>query len=94
MSTLLSDEEVAAALADLRGWCGDSSGIQRTVTASSFLDGIRLVDAVAEAAEAADHHPDIDIRWVTVTFRLSSHSVGGVTALDLAMAKKINDLVG
>ncbi len=93
MPTVLSDEEIAAALVDLRDWHGDSSGIQRAVTAPSFLDGIRLVDAVARAAEAADHHPDIDIRWRTVTFRLTSHSVGGVTAMDLAMAKKINDIV-
>jgi 4a-hydroxytetrahydrobiopterin dehydratase len=48
---------------------------------------------VAEAAERADHHPDIDIRWRTLTFRLSTHSEGGLTANDLAMAGVIDDLV-
>jgi 4a-hydroxytetrahydrobiopterin dehydratase len=51
-----------------------------------FIRGIRFVDAVAEAAEAADHHPDIDIRWTTVTIRLVTHSEGGITEMDLALA--------
>lgn len=93
MATLLSDDEVASALTDLPGWTGDSGGIHRVVRAPSFLDGIRLVDAVAAAADAADHHPDIDIRWRTVTFRLTSHSAGGVTVMDLAMARKINEIM-
>jgi 4a-hydroxytetrahydrobiopterin dehydratase len=89
---LISAAELAAALADLPDWSGDPNGIERAVTAPSFLAGIRLVDAVAEAAEAADHHPDIDIRWRTVTFRLSTHSAGGVTGKDLALARRIDEL--
>jgi len=91
MATLSSDE-VTTALAHLSGWAGDQTGIERAVTADSFLAGIRLVDAVAEAAERADHHPDIDIRWRTVTFRLSTHSEGGVTAKDIDLARQINAL--
>jgi 4a-hydroxytetrahydrobiopterin dehydratase len=94
MAALLSSDDVATELAHLAGWSGDTSGIQREVTAPSFLDGIRLVDAVAQAAEDADHHPDIDIRWRTVTFRLSTHSAGGVTDKDVTLARKINDLAG
>ncbi len=92
MATVLSAEQLAAALAELPGWSGDPSGIARSVTAPTFLDGIRLVDAVAAAAEAADHHPDIDIRWRTVTFQLSTHSAGGVTEADLSLARTINSL--
>ena len=58
----------------------------------TFLDGIRLVDAVAEVAEELDHHPDIDIRWTSVTFVLSTHSAGGVTERDLTLAGRINEL--
>jgi 4a-hydroxytetrahydrobiopterin dehydratase len=94
MATVLSAEQLAAALAELPGWSGDPTGITRTVEAPSFLDGIRLVDAVAQAAEAADHHPDIDIRWRTVVFRLATHSAGGVTEADLSLARSINSLTG
>ena len=92
MPTLLSADEVAKALAGLPDWSGDTGQLTRSVEASSFMAGIRLVDAVAEAAERADHHPDIDIRWRTVTFVLSTHSKGGVTELDLALAREIDRL--
>lgn len=92
MAVLLTAEEVSAALAGLPGWSGGTDGIFRTVEAASFPAAIALVDRVAEAAEAADHHPDIDIRWRTVTFTLSTHYKGGVTARDTAMAAKINEI--
>lgn len=88
----LTAEEVASALTGLPDWSGGTDGISRTVQASSFLAGIDLVDRVADAAEEADHHPDIDIRWRTLTFRLVTHSAGGVTEKDVALAKRINAL--
>jgi len=60
--------------------------------APSFLDGIELVGVVARAAEAANHHPDIDIRWRTVTFTLSTHSADGLTQSDLDLARGIDGL--
>jgi 4a-hydroxytetrahydrobiopterin dehydratase len=93
MTRVLSADELSTALADLPEWSGDTEAIARTVVAPTFIAGIRLVDAVAAAAEAADHHPDIDIRWRTVTFRLSTHSAGGVTDNDLSLAREINELV-
>jgi 4a-hydroxytetrahydrobiopterin dehydratase len=92
MATLLTAEEVSAALGGLPGWSGGTDGIARTIETASFPAAIALVNAVAGAAEAADHHPDIDVRWRTVTFALSTHSEGGVTSKDIAMAAKINDL--
>ncbi|HEY2672480.1 MAG TPA: 4a-hydroxytetrahydrobiopterin dehydratase [Rugosimonospora sp.] len=92
MATVLSAEQLSTALAGLPGWAGDTNEISRTITASGFLGGISLVTAVADAAETMNHHPDIDIRWRDVTFRLSTHSDGGVTELDLALAARINEL--
>ena len=90
MAEVLSDAEVRAALTGLSAWSGNSTGIRRSVEAADFVTGIRIVDAVAEAAEAADHHPDIDIRWRTLTFALSTHSAGGVTGKDLDLARRID----
>jgi 4a-hydroxytetrahydrobiopterin dehydratase len=94
---VLPDEEVDRALAgDLSGWSrtGDSGdSITRTVKAPSFLDGISLVQRVAEAAESMNHHPDIDIRYTSLTFTLSTHSEGGVTSKDLDLAGRIDSLL-
>ncbi|MGH3715804.1 MAG: 4a-hydroxytetrahydrobiopterin dehydratase [Micromonosporaceae bacterium] len=92
MTTLLTADELAKALPGVPGWSGDTDEISRTVKAPDFITGIRLVDAVADAAEAADHHPDIDIRWTKVTFRLATHALGGVTQRDLDLAQQINTL--
>jgi 4a-hydroxytetrahydrobiopterin dehydratase len=93
MANTLSDDEVTAALAELPEWSGDHTGIRRTVKAESFPAGIALVDEVARAAEAADHHPDIDIRWRDVTFALVTHSAGGVTRRDLEMARTVDSII-
>ena len=91
---LLDQQEIDQALAgDRKEWSREGDSLVREVKAPSFLEGIDLVRRVAEAAERADHHPDIDIRWRTVTFRLSTHSEGGLTEKDLAMAGVIDDLV-
>ena len=89
----MDDNEITAALQELLHWRRDGDSITRTVDAPSFLEGIDLVAAVARAAEAADHHPDIDVRWRTVTFTLSTHSEGGLTGKDFALAGEIDDEV-
>lgn len=89
---LLSDDEIAKALTDLPEWTRTGDSISRTVEADSFPAGIELVRRVASAAEAANHHPDIDIRWRRVTFTLSTHSAGGLTRLDMALAREIDRL--
>ena len=89
----MDDGEVAQALQAVPHWRRDGDSITRAVEAPSFLDGIDLVGVVARAAEAADHHPDIDIRWRTVTFTLSTHSEGGLTAKDFALAAEIDQAV-
>lgn len=90
---MLSDDEVDAAAATLNGWQRADGALRRSVTFPSFLDGIEAVRAVAEQAERADHHPDIDIRWRTVTFVLVTHSAGGITDQDVQMARAIDQLL-
>jgi 4a-hydroxytetrahydrobiopterin dehydratase len=94
MAGRLTEAQVCDALRQRPGWSGDVEGIVRTVTARSFLEAVRIVDDVAAAAEAADHHPDIDIRWRTLRFALSTHSAGGVTDRDIELADTIERLVG
>ncbi|GEM30100.1 putative pterin-4-alpha-carbinolamine dehydratase [Nocardia neocaledoniensis NBRC 108232] len=91
---LLSDPEITIALATLPEWSREGDAITRTVKAPTFLDGIEIVRKVATAAEAADHHPDIDIRWRTVRFTLSTHSAGGLTANDTTLAHTIDEIIG
>jgi len=91
--TTLSADGVTAGLAALPEWSGDTAAIRRTVEAATFPAAIALVDRVAVVAEQRDHHPDIDIRWRTVTFTLTTHSAGGVTTKDLELATEIDTLV-
>lgn len=91
---VLTDEQVDAAAEDLDGWQRLDGALRRSVTFGAFLDGIEAVRRVAEHAERADHHPDIDIRWRTVTFALVTHSEGGITDKDVAMAREINEILG
>jgi 4a-hydroxytetrahydrobiopterin dehydratase len=95
VTELLSQDEIDRALAhELPQWAQDGDALTRSVQAPTFLAGIDLVRQVAEVAEDLDHHPDIDIRWRTVTFRLSTHSAGGLTAKDLRLAADIDKLSG
>lgn len=90
---MLTNDQVDAALPDLNGWERADGALRRSVKFPAFLDGIEAVRRVAEVAEQKDHHPDIDIRWRTVTFALVTHSAGGITDQDLQMAKTIDHLL-
>ena len=91
---VLSDEQVDAKLDELSGWQRADGALRRSIKFPSFLAGIDAVRRVAEHAEAQDHHPDIDIRWRTVKFALVTHSEGGITDKDVAMAHDINSILG
>ncbi|MFC4021663.1 4a-hydroxytetrahydrobiopterin dehydratase [Micromonospora sp. GCM10011542] len=93
MADLLTAEAVRDELGGLTGWSGDGTGISRTVELSSFPAAIAVVDRVAETAEDLDHHPDIDIRWRTLTFRCVTHSAGGVTHRDIGLARRIDEII-
>lgn len=87
---LLDDAELTRQLADLPGVARGAIGtIVVAVRAPSFEEAVQLVRLVAEDAERMDHHPDIDLRWCTVSFTLSTHSARGVTQLDVELAHQI-----
>ena len=90
----LTDAEISAGLTKLSGWSRKGDTIEKSFTFKAFQDGIRFVDRVAVAADAADHHPDVDIRYTTVKMSLSTHSAGGLTKKDLALAAEIDKLKG
>lgn len=88
----LSDDAIERAVATLPGWERRGDAIARTFEFPSFMDGIAFVHRVAEAAERADHHPDIDVRWRRVTCALSTHDAGGLTELDVTLAREIDGI--
>ena len=91
---VLTNDQIAAAISGLDGWQHVDGVLRRSVTFATFLAGIDAVRRVAEHAETKDHHPDIDIRWRTVTFALVTHSAGGITENDVQMAGDINRILG
>ena len=93
MADLLTDDRIADFCLLHRRWKRDGDSLVAEVKATTFLDGIGYVTKVAEVAEEMDHHPDIDIRWRTLTFRLSTHSEGGITDLDTTLAERIDMIV-
>ncbi|MGH3978725.1 MAG: 4a-hydroxytetrahydrobiopterin dehydratase [Pseudonocardiaceae bacterium] len=90
MAELWDEQQVSEALAGLTEWQRDGDAIVRTAKLPSFPAAIEAVRAVAEIAETRSHHPDIDIRWRTVTFRCSTHSEGGITSKDVELAGEID----
>jgi len=88
----LSDDEITNRLRQLSGWQLADGVIRKLFTFAALSDGIRFVDRVAQLADAADHHPDIDIRYTRVTISLWTHSAGGITEKDLNLAAQIERL--
>jgi 4a-hydroxytetrahydrobiopterin dehydratase len=90
MPTLLDDHLVVDALNGLTGWSGDAKRITRTVR---LEDPEPALEAIAAAADTLNHHPVVDRTGDEVTFTLWTHSKGGVTELDIALASRIDDLL-
>jgi len=85
----LSNVDIERELGTLRGWKREEGGIRKRFRHASFVDAIAFVNSVAGLAELAKHHPDIDIRWRNVIIFLTTHEAGGVTVLDLTLAREI-----
>ncbi len=94
MMAVLTDSEIQAALGSLSGWQRNGLAIQRVFRFADFKEAMKFVNKIADAAEQANHHPDIDIRYKTVTMALVSHDSGGVTQRDVRMAGIINGIAG
>ncbi|MDQ2675104.1 MAG: 4a-hydroxytetrahydrobiopterin dehydratase [Chloroflexota bacterium] len=90
----LSDEELATALAELPEWTRDGVFLRRSVQVSGFDAAADLVRAVADAANAADHHPDVHITgYRNVAFELTTHAAGAITRRDVELAAEIDRLI-
>ena len=90
---LLSRVEATEKLASLPDWRLAGGTIERTLTFADFPAAMAFVNRVAEAAEKAGHHPDIDIRWNKVRLALTSHDAGGLTERDFNLAAVLDSLV-
>lgn len=91
MDTLSSSQIAAARLAD---WHLAGDTLLARFAAPDFAAGAELVAGIAEAADAADHHPDIVLRYSSVIVALTSHDAGGITQRDVRMARTVSDLAG
>jgi len=90
MPKKLSDLEIQRALGGMSGWARRGDALTKTFTFERFADAIAFVGRVAVAADAMNHHPDIDIRYTKVTMSLSTHDAGGITQADLDLAGRID----
>jgi len=89
---LLTEEQIADRLAGLSGWEREDDSIVRVAKLADFKAAMLYVGAIAYLAESANHHPDISIAWNKVTLSLSTHSAGGLTNNDFALAEQISAL--
>jgi 4a-hydroxytetrahydrobiopterin dehydratase len=85
----LDDDQITSRLGTVPGWEREGDEIVKTFELPTFPDAITFVTRIAERAEAADHHPDIDIRWRNVRIALTTHDAGGLTDLDFDLATEI-----
>ena len=90
----LTDQQLQHALSALPGWAFKDGELVQERTFKDFVGAMAFVNDVAREAEAAGHHPDIDIRYNRVHLALVTHDAGGITQNDASLAQKINNLAG
>ena len=90
---LLSQDEINGALTTLHpGWTGTTGNLSRSIEFADFPTAVEFVNLLAPRCEELDHHPDLALRWRWVEIELSTHSAGGVTALDTELASIVDEL--
>jgi 4a-hydroxytetrahydrobiopterin dehydratase len=89
----LSDAEVADRLARLPGWRYDRGWLRREYRTEGWQSTLLLVNAIGFLAEAAYHHPDLAVSWARLEVKLMTHSAGGITEKDIALAERIDAVV-
>jgi len=94
MAELLTDEELQEGLAALSGWEVVDGKLHREVVLGNFVEAFGLMTQVAIWAEKLDHHPEWSNVWNKVTIDLTTHDAGGLTALDLELAGRVNAALG
>jgi 4a-hydroxytetrahydrobiopterin dehydratase len=92
---VLDPAAVRAELAHLDGdWSATDTELTRSIEFAGFLVAVEFITRIAPVCEELDHHPDLDLRWRRVDITLSTHSAGGITALDVSLAHRIDELAG
>lgn len=86
----LTDDQINSALAQSSGWQLENGQITKTYEFPSYLAGVTFLSAIAHLAEAMDHHPDLDLRYRKLRVALNTHDVGGISALDFELARRID----
>ena len=94
MPIKLSDAEIEQRLDDMSGWARVGDELRKTFQLGSFPAAIAFVTHVGFLAEAAGHHPDIDIRWRKVMLALTTHDAGGLTEKDFDLAAQVDEILG
>lgn len=85
----LTDAQIASELKTLPAWHHEAGALRRTFKTDGWPTTLMLVNAIGFVAEAADHHPDLAVSWGKVEVRLWTHSAGGITAKDVALARAV-----
>jgi 4a-hydroxytetrahydrobiopterin dehydratase len=91
--TILNAEQLAGEVARLNGWQVEGLELKKHIKFADFAESLQFVNKVAELAEAADHHPDITFGWGYADIALTTHDSGGITAVDIALAEKIDRVI-
>lgn len=89
---LITEGEIAEALTGLSGWTAENNELTRRFKFEDFASALAFVNTAGEFAEAADHHPDIKLGWGYAEFAITTHDRGGITEVDVALAKKIDSI--
>lgn len=89
---ILTSDELTAALTNLNGWKAADNHLTKRLEFPNFAAALAFVNKVAELSEAADHHPDVRLGWGYAELNLTTHDRGGVTDVDVALARKIESL--
>lgn len=91
----LQPDQIASELGTVRGWTAENGVLSKAFAFESYAHGVLFANAVAHAAEALNHHPDLHIGYKTVTVRMTTHDAGGgLTAYDFELARRIDALSG
>jgi 4a-hydroxytetrahydrobiopterin dehydratase len=90
---LLSDSEISRRLKALKGWKHEGEFITKVFEFNRFMDGVDFVNRVAAIAEKEEHHPDVHVRYTTITLSMQTHSEGGVTEWDLDLTEAVEKML-
>ena len=91
--TLLQRDEIDQRVRELDGWDLEGEAIVKQYQRGDFTGAVELVDRIVPVANEMNHHPDVSISWETVTVMITTHSEGGLTESDFALAERIDGLV-